>query len=87
MAFNNKDFSVMAYANGFTIWNYNTSDALSLVKAEGYFNDTAAFVRGGDMVMVVANNQATIETTILAVKTITSGVVAMQDFVIASATA
>lgn len=81
MAFNNKNFSVMAYANGFTIWNYNTPDALSSVKAEGYFNDTAAFVRGGDMILVVSNNTVSIETSILAVKSIISGVVAIQDFI------
>lgn len=85
MAFNNKDFSVMAYANGFTIWNYNTSDALSAVKSEGYFNDTAAFVRGGDMIMIVANNKSAIETSILAIKSVASGIVVIGDFVATSA--
>lgn len=87
MAFNNKDFSVMAYANGFTIWNYNTPDAISLVTSEGYFNDTSAFVRVGDMILVVANNKSAIETSILAVNRITSGVVTINDFIATSAAA
>ena len=29
----------MAYANGFTLWNYTTPDALTDVNTAGYFND------------------------------------------------
>ena len=45
MAFNSKNFSVMAYANGFTLWNYQTPDTLETVTASGYFNEASAFAR------------------------------------------
>ena len=54
MSFNSKNFSVMAYANGFTLWNYTTPDALTDVNTAGYFNDIAPFARIGDMVLTVA---------------------------------
>ena len=37
MSFNSKNFSVMAYANGFTLWNYTTPDALTDVNTAGYY--------------------------------------------------
>ena len=34
MAFQTKDLSVLAYANGFTLWHYTTADpAVALTKA------------------------------------------------------
>lgn len=55
MSYNSKNFSVMAYANGFTLWNYATSDTLAVVKGSGYFNEIAPFARVGDMVLVNAD--------------------------------
>lgn len=43
----------MAYANGFTLWNYATSDTLAVVKGSGYFNEIAPFARVGDMVWLM----------------------------------
>lgn len=60
MAFNSKNFSVMAYANGFTLWNYQTPDTLETVTASGYFNEASAFARKGDMILTVANNSAAV---------------------------
>lgn len=68
--YNSKNFSVMAYANGFTLWNYSTADTLVQVKAANYFNETAPFARVGDMIMVAANNETSVESSILSVKTI-----------------
>lgn len=81
MSYNSKSFSVMAYANGFTLWNYSTEDALSAIKAEGYFNEVAAFVRQGDMILVVANKASDIQTGILAVANIANEVVTVADFI------
>lgn len=67
MSYNSKDFSVMAYANGFTLWSYRTKDMLGDLKEPGYFNETAPFVRAGDMIMVTANSQADIQSAILSV--------------------
>lgn len=40
MAFQNKNLSVIAYANGFTMWHYKTNDCLSDLM-DGYFNPAA----------------------------------------------
>lgn len=73
MAFNSKNFSVMAYANGFTLWNYQTPDTLETVTASGYFNEASAFARKGDMILTVANNSAAVAPAILVVSDIAAG--------------
>lgn len=75
MSYDSKNFSVMAYANGFTLWNYSTPDALSAVKSAGYFNETAPFARIGDMVMVNASTGSTLEPAIFSVTAIAGGTV------------
>lgn len=80
MSFTNQNFSVMAYANGFTLWNYNTEDTLADVKASGYFNEVAGFARVGDMVLTIANKSQTIAPAILVVSAINEGVVSVVDF-------
>lgn len=87
MAFNSKNFSVMAYANGFTLWNYQTSDTVAAVIAEGYFNDISAFARKGDMILTVANNEAAVAPAVLAVTDIAAGSVTVSDFTTAQASA
>ncbi len=73
--FNSKNFSVMAYANGFTMWSYTTSDLLTAVKAAGYFNETAQFARAGDMIMISSGMGASVAGSILVVTKIENGVV------------
>ena len=73
MSFNSKNFSVMAYANGFTLWNYTTPDALTDVNTAGYFNDIAPFARIGDMVLTVAGAENAVSPAILAVTSIADG--------------
>ena len=41
MSMNSKNLSVLAYANGFTLWHYKTEDAKTTVATDGYFNDVA----------------------------------------------
>ena len=84
MSFMSKDFSVMAYANGFTLWNYTTADTLDSVKGANYFDDIAPFARVGDMILTVANNQSTVAPAILAVTSISSGTVSVSDFTTAT---
>lgn len=51
MAFQSKDLSVLAYANGFTLWHYTTADAATAVDTTGYFNGASDLLRVGDMVL------------------------------------
>lgn len=72
MSLNNKDLSVMAYANGFTLWSYASTDTLATIKGAGYFNEAAPFIRPGDMMLVTASKDSTIEPAVLAVSAVDS---------------
>ena len=55
MAFMVRNLSVLAYANGFTLWHYKTAgDSLTRVGTSGFFAPAADMLAGGDMVMVSA---------------------------------
>ncbi|WP_431854364.1 hypothetical protein [Azospirillum sp.] len=58
MAFVSKDLSVLAYANGFTLWHYTTPDAATAVDGSGYFNGASDMLRVGDMVLANAGGGA-----------------------------
>jgi hypothetical protein len=51
MAYASKDLSVLAYANGFTLWHYTTHDLATDVDTAGYFNGAADLLRVGDMLL------------------------------------
>lgn len=55
MAYLSKDLSVLAYANGFTLWHYVTADAATVVDGAGYFNAATDMLRAGDMILANAN--------------------------------
>lgn len=46
-----QNLSVLAYANGFTLWHYATKDPASEVDDAGYFDDAADMLRKGDMIL------------------------------------
>ena len=53
MSFALRSLSVLAYANGFTLWHYKTrEDALSAVGRPGYFDDAVDMLASGDMLLV-----------------------------------
>ena len=51
MAYAAKDLSVLAYANGFTLWHYTTRDPATDVDSAGYFNGASDMLRAGDMLL------------------------------------
>lgn len=77
----------MAYANGFTLWNYQTTDTLSAVKTEGYFDEVAPFARKGDMIIAVASAEGIIEPAILFVGTASSDAVSVVEVAAPAASA
>lgn len=79
MSYNSKNFSVMAYANGFTLWNYSTPDTLADVTAAGYFNETAPFARIGDMILLNASTESSIEPAVMAVTAIADDTVTVAN--------
>ena len=59
MAYQPPNLSALAYANGFTLWHYRTSDLAAEVDNAGYFNPASRMLRAGDFVMVNAGLGAT----------------------------
>ncbi len=56
MAFALRNLSVLAYAQGFTLWHYKAEDELESVSLSGFFDPAADMVSAGDMMMVSATN-------------------------------
>ena len=70
MAFQNKNLSVIAYANGFTLWHYKASETLATITASGYFSSVKTLMNTGDIILVNASDGATIKAI-----SVTEGVV------------
>lgn len=51
MAYNPRNLSVLAYANGFTLWHYTTLDTAATADTTGYFNGASDMLRVGDMIL------------------------------------
>lgn len=79
MAFNAKDLSVLAYANGFTLWHYTTTDLATDVDTSGYLNDASDIVRVGDMILSNADTGGTPASGIYLVNANAAGVVDLSD--------
>ena len=59
MAFSLRDLSVLAYANGFTLWHYRgRGDTIDEVQRPGYLEPARDMLASGDMVMVSATDGA-----------------------------
>ena len=53
MAFSVWDLSVLAYANGFTLWHYKANnDSLTEVSADSYFAEASDMLATGDMIVI-----------------------------------
>lgn len=51
--FLNKNMSVVAYANGFTLWHYkSTQDSLEQIEWAGYFDKIVTLMAIGDIVII-----------------------------------
>lgn len=52
MAFQNKNLSVLAYANNFTLWHYSTQDTLDDIMSETYFMPVKTLMNAGDVIII-----------------------------------
>ncbi|MEQ8667023.1 MAG: hypothetical protein RIC16_14985 [Rhodospirillales bacterium] len=77
MAYNPQNLSVLAYANGFTLWHYTTIDTAADTEAAGYFDGAADLLRAGDLVLVSADTDGSPESKLTGIADITSGVVTL----------
>lgn len=56
-----KNMSVLAYANGFTLWHYNANTIpMSEIKSTGHFDNASSVIAVGDMVLVTASDGGTV---------------------------
>ncbi len=79
MAFDPKGLSVLAYANGFTLWHYTTEDAKDDVDDAGYFDGANEMLRGGDMILANVDTGGTPEAGIFHVSGNAAGSVDVDD--------
>src|SRR5690348_6269142 len=72
MAFAVRNLSVLAYANGFTLWHYKSGkDRLEAISSNNYLADAADMLTAGDLIMVTAADGARILCVTLAdIKTV-----------------
>jgi len=57
MAFAIRNLSVLAYAQGFTLWHYKAGSAsLDQAAASGFFDNAADMIAPGDMIMISATD-------------------------------
>lgn len=62
MAFQNKNLSVIAYANGFTLWHYaSTTETMTTISASGYFDSVKTLMNTGDIVIINASDNTSIK--------------------------
>jgi hypothetical protein len=67
MAFAIRNLSVLAYANGFTLWHYKSGkDRLDAVSGGNYLADASDMLTPGDLIMVTAADGARIVCVTLA---------------------
>lgn len=65
MAYSASGLTRLAGGGGYNMWYYSSVDALSVVRASGYFNDAATMMNVGDLVAVYDNNAPAMAWTIV----------------------
>lgn len=59
--FMNRNLSVIAYANGFTLWHYTCKDTMEDVCVPGYFDKVKTLCNSGDIVIINAVDKTEIK--------------------------
>ena len=65
MAYGASGLTRMAGGGGYNMWYYSSTDALSAVRASGYFNDAAGMMNVGDLVIVYDSDAPTIALSVV----------------------
>ena len=73
MAFQNKNLSVIAYANGFTLWHYKENATLATITASGYFSSLKNLMNSGDIILINGSNGSTIKVVSISEGVVTVG--------------
>ena len=73
MAFQNKNLSVIAYANGFTLWHYAANETVAAIATAGYFNSVKTLMNIVDIVIVNGSDDTSIKVVGITSENITLG--------------
>ena len=65
MAYSSAGLTRMAGGGGHNLWFYDSTDALTAVRASGYFNDAATMLNVGDVVYVYDSDAPTMGVSIV----------------------
>ena len=66
MAYKAQNLSVIAYANGFTLWHYRTTeDAFATIDTTGYFDKASDMLRVGDAMYVTDSTGTTAQVFVM----------------------
>jgi hypothetical protein len=79
MPFDVQKLSVLAYANGFTLWHYATADNAAAVDTEGYFNSASDMLRVGDILIANLETGGSAKAGLFLVESNAGGVVDVAD--------
>ena len=71
MAFQNKKLSVIAYANGFTLWHYAADETMEAISTSGYFNNVITLMNTGDIIIINASDSSSIKEITVSSSTVT----------------
>jgi hypothetical protein len=65
MAYSASGLSRMAGGGGHSLWFYDSTDAMTVVRASGYFNDAASMLNVGDAIFVLDSDAPTMSVAVV----------------------
>ena len=77
MSYLSKNLSVLAYANGFTLWHYTSTDTAADMTGAGYFNGASDLLRANDLVLVNTDTDGSAGARIISIAGVSAGVVSL----------
>ena len=75
MAYDPHDLSVVGYANGFTLWHFQSRDPAAALLGRHYFGRGSRMLRPGDFIFVNFDKAARMRSGLLAVESVADGAV------------
>ena len=65
MAFSASGLTRMAWGGGHSLWFYDSTDAMTAVRASGYFNNAASMLNVGDAIFVLDSDAPTLSVSLV----------------------
>jgi|TARA_B100000902_G_scaffold344065_1_gene349209 hypothetical protein len=65
MAFSASGLTRMAGGGGHSLWFYDSTDAMTAVRASGYFNNAASMLNVGDAIFVLDSDAPTLSVSLV----------------------